>query len=304
MKPGSPSPSIRGRDLWLAVTAAFLWGATFPVTAAALAETPPIFFTFLRFVCAAVFVIVIPRPQVPLGALVAIGLFFGLGQYGLMFVSMTRGIPAGLASLLIHMQAFFTILIAMILFGERLTRRQGVGIGLALAGLLLLVSVMAGETGPQGGALIGLGLILVAALSGAGGNIVLKSLGNADMLGVAVWMSVVAPIPLLILSVFLEGNGSPADLFGTITWTVVLAAVYSAGLATVFAYAVWGRLFATYSAAAVAPFFLLVPVFGLGLSTLLLGERLSLLQICGAGLIFAGLALTVLPRRAVTEEGG
>ena len=284
--------SLSPRDLSLAVTAALIWGATFPISAVALESTPPIFFAFLRFLCAAAFVAVIPRPAVPWHKLLALGLLLGAGQYGFLFVSMTQGISPGLASLLVHTQAFFTILIAMAVFSERLRPRQIGALLLALAGLVCLV-VDRAETGALGG----LALVLTAALCGASGNNLMKSLGPVDMLGVAVWMSLAAPLPLLALALLLETDGAPAGLVATITWEAAAAVVYSAVLATVVVFAIWGRLLATYAAAAVAPFFLLVPVFGMGLSALTLGERLSGSQVLGAALIFAGLALALWPRR-------
>ena len=284
--------SLSPRDLSLAVTAALIWGATFPISAVALESTPPIFFAFLRFLCAAAFVAVIPRPAVPWHKLLALGLLLGAGQYGFLFVSMTQGISPGLASLLVHTQAFFTILIAMAVFSERLRPRQIGALLLALAGLVCLV-VDRAETGALGG----LALVLTAALCGASGNNLMKSLGPVDMLGVAVWMSLAAPLPLLALALLLETDGAPAGLVATITWEATAAVVYSAVLATVVVFAIWGRLLATYAAAAVAPFFLLVPVFGMGLSALTLGERLSGAQVLGAALIFAGLALALWPRR-------
>ncbi len=286
--------ALTPRDLLLAILAAFVWGATFPVSAIALEATPPIFFAFLRFLCAAAFVLVIPRPAVPWPKLLLLGSFLGAGQYGFMFVSMTQGISASLASLLVHTQAFFTILIAMLVFSERLHLRQVGALALALAGLACLVADRA-----DGGGLLGLALILIAALCGASGNNLLKSLGKVDTLGVAVWMSLAAPLPLLALSLVFESRGSVANLVATITWEVVGAVAYSALLATLLGFAIWGRLLATYSAAAVAPLFLLVPVFGIALSALTLGERLTGLQIAGALLIFVGLALTVSPRRAI-----
>ncbi len=285
--------SMRPRDFLLAVGAALIWGATFPISAIALESTPPIFFAFLRFLCAAAFVLVIPRPSVPWRTLILLGLLLGAGQYGFMFVSMTRGISAGLASLLVHTQAFFTILIAMIVFSERLSGRQIGAVTLALMGLACLVVNRA-----EVGALDGLALILVAALCGASGNNLLKSLGKVEMLGVAVWMSLAAPLPLLALSIWLESDGSAIGLISTISWETAGAVAYSAVLATVLVFAIWGRLLSTYSAVTVAPFFLLVPVFGLSLSALTLGERLSTLQIGGAALIFVGLALALWPRRA------
>jgi len=279
------------RDVSLAVGAALIWGATFPVSAIALQSTPPIFFAFLRFLCAAAFIVVIPRPAVPWSKLLLLGLLLGAGQYGFLFVSMTQGISAGLASLLVHTQAFFTIVIAMFVYSERLRGRQVAAIALALLGLACLVVNRA-----ESGALVGLGLILIAALSGASGNILLKSLGKVQMLAVAVWMSLAVPLPLLVLSMIFEVQDSPLELLETITWPTIGAVVYSAVLATVLAFAVWGRLFTSYPAAVVAPFFLLVPVFGIGLSAIFLGERLSALQISGAVLIFVGLTLALWPK--------
>ena len=282
------------RDIALAVTAAFIWGATFPITAIALETTPPIFFAFLRFSCAAAFVFVIPRPSVSWPRLIALGLLLGAGQYGFMFASMTQGISAGMASLLVHTQAFFTIGIAMIVFQERLRRRQAVAVLLALVGLGFLVADRS-----EVGAVVGLALVLVAAFCGASGNNLLKSLGKVDMLGVSVWMSLAAPLPLLALSLPLEADGSLSALISTVTWPVVGAVAYSALLATVLVFAIWGRLLTSYPAASVAPFFLLVPVFGIALSAWFLGERLSGLQLAGSVLIFVGLALALWPTRAV-----
>jgi len=288
--------TLSPRDFLLAILAALIWGATFPISAVALQSTPPIFFAFLRFLCAADFVLVIPRPTVPWSKLFLLGLLLGAGQYGFMFVSMTKGISAGLASLLVHSQAFFTILIAMLAFSERLHRRSAAALILALAGLAFL-AVDRGESD----AIAGLLLVLIAALCGAAGNNLLKSLGKADMLGVAVWMSLAAPLPLLLLSLKLEAEGSPWLLLHTISWEVAAAVGYSAILATVLVFAIWGRLLTRYPAAQVAPFFLLVPVFGMALSALTLGERLSLLQIAGALLIFVGLAFALWPRGVVSR---
>lgn len=282
------------KHIALGVLAAFIWGATFPWSAWALADTPPIFFTCLRFICAGAFVLVVPRPAISWRMLILVSLLMGCGQYGFLFLSMTHGIPAGLASLLVHSQAFFTIIIAMLFFGERLTGRQYLALGLALAGLCLLAINRF-----DAGAGLGLIFILLAALISAVGNNVLKTLGHVEMLGVVVWMSVIAPVPLFILSMIFElpAGGNVLDLLATVTWTTVGAIVYSAVLATIFVITIWGRLLVAYSTAMVAPFFLLVPVFGLSLSAWLLGDRFTPMQIGGGVLVFAGLILALWPRR-------
>jgi O-acetylserine/cysteine efflux transporter len=284
------------RDIFLAVMAAFIWGATYPFSAIALQDTPPIFFTALRFACAGCFVVFIPRPQIPLYKLLFMGVFLGGGMFALTFVAMTLGLSASLASVLVHVQAIFTILISMAVFGERMNRRQLLALLVAASGIL----VLALEFG-HAGSVAALVLILLAALSGGIGNNVMKSLGQADMLRVSVWMATIPPLPLFALSLVLEPQESLSALFATITWPTVVALIWSSVLATVLVFAIWGRLLVAYSSAAVAPFFLLVPVFGVALSALVLGENLSMLQIIGGLLVFAGLVLALWPSRSVPE---
>lgn len=280
------------RDSLLALMAAFIWGATYPFSAIALQDTPPIFFTALRFACAACFIVVVPRPSIPLGKLLLIGLFLGAALFALTFLAMTLGISASLASVLVHTQAFFTILISMVVFGERMNRRQLSALLITAAG----IAVLAVDRG-QAGSALALVLIMLAALSGGIGNNIIKSLGETDMFRVSVWMTIVPPLPLFALSLALESNGPVSGLFATIGWPTVIALVWSSFLATVVVFAIWGRLLVVYSSAAVAPFFLLVPVFAVALSALALGERLSMPQIGGGLLVFAGLALALWPAR-------
>lgn len=280
------------RSIMLAVIAAFIWGATFPFSALALEETPPLFFTFLRFLAAGAFIIIVPRPKMTWRYIAFLGVLLGAGQYGLMFFAMANGFPAGLASLLIHTQAFFTVIMAMIFFRETPGVRHAIAGAVALAGLLVLVSAQS-ETGTAAG----LALILFGAVCAAGGNMILKSLGGANPLHVAVWMSAAASIPLLLLSLIFETGGNLPGTIAAMTWKTAVAVLYSALLATVLVYTIWGRLLVQHTAALVAPFFLLVPVFGISLSWLFLGESLSVLQATGCVLIFAGLAAALWPAR-------
>ncbi len=191
-------------------------------------DTPPIFFTALRFACAGCFVVFIPRPQIPLYKLLLMGVFLGGGMFALTFVAMTLGLSASLASVLVHVQAIFTILISMAVFGERMNRRQLLALLVAASGIV----VLALEFG-HAGSVAALVLILLAALSGGIGNNVMKSLGQADMLRVSVWMATIPPLPLFALSLVLEPQESLSALFATITWPTVVALIWSSVLATV-----------------------------------------------------------------------
>lgn len=272
---------------------ALIWGATFPISAIALEDTPPVFFTFLRFLCAATFILWVPRPQIGWKTLTLLGLLLGAGQYGFMFVAMSQGMPAGMAAVLVHTQAIFTVLIAIAFLQERPTGRTYLTIGIAGAGMALLFLDRA-----QGGAVLGFLLMIVAALCGASGNVVLKTLGKVEMISVVVWMSVVPLAPLALLSLYLEGSSNALSLLNTISWKAVAAVGYSAIFATILVYVIWGKLLVRYATAQVAPFFLLVPMFGLGLSAWVLGEELSPLQLTGSALIFSGLVLSALSAKA------
>lgn len=281
---------LTSRDIALAILAALIWGATFPISAIALADTPPIFFTFLRFLCAAAFIVVVPRPKIRWEKLALLGVLLGAGQYGSMFIAMSHGMQAAMAAVLVHTQAVFTVVLAAAFLNERPTTRTYITLILASSGIVCLALNSA-----EGGAVLGFVLMIVAALSAASGNIILKTAGKVDMLSVAVWMSLAPLIPLALLSGYLEGGSSFVALFQAVTLKTLAAVGYSAVFATVVVYAIWGRLLVTYSPGQVAPFFLLVPMFGAGLSACVLGERFSGLQLSGSALIFLGLVISIQP---------
>jgi O-acetylserine/cysteine efflux transporter len=284
----------------LAALAALFWGATYVISDLALETTPPLLFAALRFFFAALFIVVVPKPPVRWRILILGGLLHFAIPFGLIFIALDRGMPPGMTSLLVHIQAFFTIGIAMLMFGERLSRRDVLAALLGAFGLGLLIIERDGGLG-----ILGPALILVAAVSVAGGNTVLKSLGKVDMLAVAVWMSLAATLPLFVLSLIFEGPAIIAATIAAPSWTLVGALAYSALFSSIAAVAIWGRLLTTYPAASIAPYFLLVPVFGIALAVLVVGESFTAQRVAGGALIFAGLAAATLRRKgaAVTRRG-
>ncbi|WP_168193184.1 EamA family transporter [Rhodophyticola sp. CCM32] len=142
----------------------------------------------------------------------------------------------------------------------------------------------------------GLGLVLCAALCWAGGNLVLKGLGGVSMLPVFIWASLVPPVPMLALSWVTEGPDPLATMLALsgLGW---LSVIYVALVSTVLGYSLWGALLSRHRAADITPFALLIPVVGIATAALVLGERLSLVEVIGALVIMAGLALSVLGPR-------
>src|SRR5215211_4985729 len=105
-----PSGQLPLRDIGLAVAVAAVWGLNFVVIEVGLRDLPPLLFAAVRFALVAFpAVFLVARPAVPTHLLVLIGLFLGVGQFGLLFVGMDLGMPAGLASLVMQCQAIFTV---------------------------------------------------------------------------------------------------------------------------------------------------------------------------------------------------
>jgi O-acetylserine/cysteine efflux transporter len=278
----------------LAVAVMAVWGSNFVVIKVALTHLPPLLFATLRFslvfLPAAFF---LERPAVSWRNLAAYGVMIGAGQFGLLYIAMGGFISPGLASLVVQVQVFFTVGLAMWFTGERVKSFQIIALVLSAAGLGIIVANRGGDVTP-----VGLLLVLGGALSWAIGNQISKTSGTTDMLSYVVWASIFAVPPLVVLSLVLEGwpaieaGVAHADL---LTWSAVL---YQSVGNTMFGYASWGWLLARHPAATIAPFALLVPVFGMGLSTLLLGEPLQSWKLLAAALVLFGLALNVAWPRA------
>ncbi len=281
------------RDRLLAALVAVLWGVNFLAIHVGLQHFPPLFLAALRFaVIALPTVLLVPRPQVRLRWLLGYGLGFGTLQFLFLFVAMDVGMPTGLASLVLQASAPFTVVLGAVLLRERLTPRQGVGIGLAVLGLVAIAVARA-----QAAALLPVLLTLAGALGWALGNLCSRLAVPPNPLHLTLWMSVVPPVPLLVASWVVEGPAAGWDaLRAAVTPAGVpglLAVAYTAGLATVLGTGIWTALMRRHPAGVVAPWSLLVPVVGMGLAALVLGERPSAVELVAAVVIVGGVLLGV-----------
>lgn len=299
MTAGAAHHHLPLRHILLALLVVAVWGTNFTVIKVALAELPPLLFACLRFtfmlVPAAFF---LRRPRVPWRYLAIYGFLIGFGQFGLMFIAMERDITPGLASLIVQMQVFFTIGLFVWRAGERLRPFHWLSLLLGFAGLATIMANTDGSTTP-----LGVALMLAAAASWAGGNLAARAADPADMLAFVVWSSLFAAPPLLVLSLLFEGSGEVAASLANAGWGALAAVLYNAAGAGIFGYVAWGWLLQRYPAASVTPMALLVPVFGMTVSLLWLGEPLPLWKIAAAALVISGLAVSLLYPRWSTRTG-
>jgi O-acetylserine/cysteine efflux transporter len=287
------------RDLaWILVIVA-LWGFSFVPIAVGLREVPPFALVALRFLFAALpLVFFVKPPRIPARYVVGYGMAIGVLQFGLLFLGMKLGMPAGLSSLVIQLQAFFTIGLGIAFLGDRLQRENAIGAAIATAGVALLVlhKLQGGAAAPLSGFLC----VILSALAWSAGNVIAKRAAGAhepDMFALVVWSSLVPPLPLAAISFVVEGGPAVLDAVagaGAVTWACVL---FMAWAATLFGFASWARLLHRYPTALVSPFALLIPISGLASGALFLGESLSPLQTAGVALVLAGLAVNVYGAR-------
>lgn len=287
---------LRPRDILLALLVVFILGVSFVAIKFGLQVMSPFALCAWRFALAAVpLVFFVPRPDVAWRVLLSYGFMIGVLQFGLLFFALSIGMPAGLSSLVIQAQVFFTIGLSVLLLGERIRAPAIVGAVIAMGGLVLI-----GWTKMTSGLGAGFAMVLGAALAWAIGNIIAKRVGRVDLLGFIAWSSLAAPIPLGIMSLLFEGPTALIEplLHPTFkAWASILTVAYGA---TVFGFGMWSRLLVRHGAAVVAPFALLIPVSGMASTALVFGERLTTAQAVGALLVITGLAFTIFGPKLIT----
>lgn len=283
------------KDILLATLVTMIWGLNFVVVDFGLNSFPPILFSGLRFLSAAFPVILfVDRKGTQWKWILLLGITLGILLSTLQFIGMSMGMPAGLSSLVIQIQALFTIILTSLFLNDRPSLRQVGGVIVALSGMGLLAYERYQTT-----SFAGMLFVILAGFSWAVSNIFMKLSGRIDMFRLIVWMSIIPPLPLLLLSFILEDN--QIQILRNISYEELGAVFFTGLLSTTVAFAIWGNLFKKYSPNLVAPFSLLVPVFGLFFSFAMLGERLSKIGLISSFLVFTGL-LSIIIRPQVSES--
>jgi len=272
------------RDCLLAALVAVIWGFNFVVIDWGMGGVPPLLFAAIRFVLVAFpACLFVPRPQAPWRIVAAVGAFMSLGQFGFLYVSLHAGMPAGLAALVLQSQVVFTIVIAAGVLRERTSAVQGVGIALGAVGLLV-VALGRGGAVPVG-ALV---LCLLAGLSWGIGNVVARAARVPGGLGLTVWSALVVPLPLLALSLLVDGPSAMGSGLAHLGWHALASTAYTVVMSTLVAYGIFNTLLARHPSHQVVPWVLLVPVVAMLCAWPLLGEVPNDAELAGGALLIVG----------------
>ncbi len=256
------------RDIFLAILVVAIWGYNFVVIKLGVEEMPPLLLTALRYLFAAFpLIFFIKRPATGWGNIIGYGVSLGVLMFGLLFVGMKLGVNASMSSIIPQLQVFFTMGFAALLLGEKPKRWQIIGAVIAFSG----IAIMGGERF-GGSAFLPFMLLVIGAVFWGLANVIAKKAGQIDMFAYTIWTSIVPVIPLLAMSWMFEDRTAIISTFTNPTALGISAVLYQAFLATIVGFALWNQLLKKHPASLVAPFSLLVPIFGVVSGVLFLGE--------------------------------
>jgi O-acetylserine/cysteine efflux transporter len=280
-------------DVLIAIAVAVIWGMGFVIAKAGMSHFSPILLMALRFTLTAACMIYFFRPPPGLfKQLFWISLISAALQYSLTFNGV-RGIDASTAALLVQLEVPFGLIMAWLVFGDRITPKQALGILIAFGGAVLIV----GE--PRlADDLVYAFMVIGGAFTWSVGQIMIKKLGNVGGFNLLSGVALFAAPQLFIASLLFEqdqleqiASASPA------AWGAV---VYLGLVMTALGYGLWYRLLGHYSVNQVMPFLLLLPVTSVIGGIFFLGESLTTKIALGGCLAIIGVAMITiqrLPRR-------
>ncbi|MGB5328421.1 MAG: EamA family transporter [Gammaproteobacteria bacterium] len=282
-------------DVLIAISVAVIWGMGFIVAKAGMSHFSPILLMALRFTLTAFCMVWFFRP--PPGIfkqLFWISLISAALQYSLTFNGV-RGIDASTAALLVQLEVPFGLILAWLVFGERISLKQGLGIAIAFIGAILII----GEP-KLAGDLIYAFMVIGGAFTWAVGQIMIKKLGNIGGFRLITGVALFATPQLFVASFLLEQN--QLEQIQTASPAAWAAVAYLGLIMTALAYALWYRLLGHYTVNQVMPFLLLLPVTSVFGGIFFLGESLTTKIALGGGLAIIGVAMITIQRMPFRQQ--
>jgi len=298
---------LSGRDLIAALCVVLIWGTNFVAMKLALRDLTPLQLGAARYLFAVLpLVLLVKPPKLHWKWVVIYGLCQGVGQFGLLFLSLQMGMTAALASVVLQTQVFFTALFGFIALGERVARPLQIGLALAALGLACFAMNYLAPGAQAGSNALGFALCLAAAAMWAASNIVVRSAQRStprfDVIPFMVWSSLLPIIPFILLSLAFD---APATRWHWLAapWSTWASVAYLGWMSTILAYALWTALLKRHAVNRVAPFSLGVPLVGITAGMLVLGDVISGWQWAGIAMVVAALMCVLLGGRLMQSRG-
>ena len=271
------------RDFSLFVMICVIWAMNAIVAKVVVSDmnVPPLFFGALRSVAIALAVApwLLPLPK-PLWRVIVVGILMGGGGFALYFVGLTMATPSS-AAIVSQLGVPTATLLSVVVLGEKIRWRRGIGIALTLAGVFFVMFNPA-EFSMSSGLLF----VAASACGGAVGTIMMKQMEGIRPLRFQAWVGFSSTIVLLVVSPVVERD-QLASAWNA-GWPLVLATLYSGLVVSVFAHTRYYGLVQRYEANLIAPLTLMGPLFTIGFGIWLTGDRFDARMAIGTALALAG----------------
>ena len=279
-----------------------LWSTGFIGIRYGIPYAPPFTFIAVRMAIASVLLALISLAitkrfthDLPtIGKSVLVGMTIHGAYLGGCFYGVKQGMPAGITALICSLQPVLVSVFSSIFFQEKLSPRKWLGLGLGLAGLVLVIAPKLQSSGEQGLPTAGVIAVFIALLGGTSGTLLQKKFGSGvEVLSGTSWQYVATGILMGSLALIFE-DGEPitwnASFIFSLTWLIVALSI-GAILILYF-------LLARSSAASVSSLYYLVPAVTAVEAYFLFGEKIGLVTAVGTLVTIAGVALVVRQGRA------
>ena len=278
---------MKKNDLILGILVMIVWGLNFSVIKLGVNEIDPLLLTALRFTLATLpAIFFVKKPEVSWYYLIVYGWLFAIGIWGMATWSIQAGLSAGMASVLLQMNVIFGLFLGYFLLKEPLPLNKVFGSGIALAGLLLSLTVTDGSVTQ-----LGLMLVLCAAISWSLASITIKKAGTKQVFAFSLWAMAFAPIPLFLIVYFQSGSDAFVQLSTQLNERIIFSVLFQAYPVTLLGYWIWNRLLVTYPLTTVAPLTLLVPIFGLLGGVLFYQEEVGMIKLIASVCVISGILI-------------
>ncbi|WP_417591882.1 DMT family transporter [Parasphingorhabdus sp.] len=287
---------MRARDFLLLVLICLIWASNNVLSKIIVDDwaVPPIFYAALRFFVVALVMLpwLLPMPR-PAWRIILIGLLMGGGNFALLFIGLQTTSPSS-AAIILQLGVPFTILLSVLMLGERVHWRRGIGIGMTLLGVLFVV------WRPEGITLsMGLWFVAAAAFAGSAGAVLMKRVQDVSPFRFQAWVGLVSVISLPVASLlFEEGQWASASAVG---WPLVAAVLFTSLIVSVGAHSAYYHLIRNYEANLLAPLTLITPLATIALGVLITNDAFDFRMGVGAALAIGGVLIVALRRKPATE---
>lgn len=294
------APAARATDYARLVAVPAIWGGTFSAGKQVVAALSPLMGSFARYVIACVALLVaaavlergLPRlTRQQLLATFVLGLV-GVFAYNLFFMAALERLPTSRAAIIIALNPAITIAISALVLGEKLSTRRWFGVAIALLGVWIVLSH--GDIARVAGAGFGVGelCMLAAVFSWALYTIIgRKVLAGLSPLAATNYAALWGTVLLGVVSATQFAELRLAQFDAGVLLSLAYLGVFGTAVAFVWYYMSVQR----FGAAVTSVFNNLVPVFGVAIGVLLLGEQLLPSMLIGGAITIAGVMMVSRP---------